>query len=98
MAIPSITEEKEPEQFNRFLKACVSLAGNPDFEAMKTYLHTRLFSISLTNNKNADDVKTRWNQGRGQELMDILGWMRPEFAAETLKKRTSPPVEPGKIL
>ncbi len=98
MAIPKITEEKEkPEQFNAFLKACVNLAGSSDFKAIRAYLQTRLISMSLTNNKTADKVQSRWNQGRGQELLDILGWMRPEFASETLRKRTEPPQAPPKI-
>ncbi len=97
MVPPKITEEKEPEQFNAFLKACVNLAGNPDFKAIRTYLYTRLFSISLANNKTADEVKNRWEQGRAQELQDLLGWMRPEFASEVLKKRTEPPPPPPKI-
>ena len=97
MGAPKITEEKEPEQFTAFLKACVNLAGNPDFAAVKTYLQTRLFSMSLTNNKTADEVQNRWNQGRGQELLDILGWMRPEFASELFKKRTEPAPAPPKI-
>jgi len=97
VAPPRITEEKEPEQFNAFLKACVNLAGSPDFKAIKTYLQTRLFSLSLGNSKTADEVQSRWTQGRTQELIDILGWMRPEFASEMLKKRTEPPTAPPKI-
>ncbi len=97
MVTPKITDEKEPERFNAFLKGCINLAGSPDFAAIKTYLHTRLFSISLQNNKTADDVHNRWMQGRAQELQDLLGWMRPEVAAEILRKKTEPPPAPRKI-
>lgn len=97
MIPPKITEEKEPEQFNAFLKGCVNLAGSADFKAIKTYLQTRIFSLSLGNSRTADEVQNRWTQGRVQELLDLLGWMRPEFAAETLRKRTEPPPSPPKI-
>ena len=87
----------ETEQFNRFLKACVSLAGHPDFETIRSYFQTRLISISLGNNKTPDDLQTRWKQGRCQELAELIGFMRAENADQLLRKRTAPPPAPQKI-
>ncbi len=58
-------ERRELEAINR-------MHGLEDFQTFITILKDSATELSLLNSKVESDVQTRWNQGKVQELLDIL--------------------------
>ena len=54
------------------LQNIVILKRNPEFIAFLLLLERAKIAIALSNSRMSDEVMCRWNQGRVQELDDIL--------------------------
>jgi hypothetical protein len=54
------------------LQALVILKRVPEYKTLSDILEKRIRTISLANAIIKDDIQARWNQGRVQELLDLL--------------------------
>ncbi len=66
------------------LQVIVSLRRNADFIQFIEILNRSANAIAIGNAKIRSEVSTRWNQGRRQELLDILN--KIEKADEDFKQ------------
>ena len=58
------------------LESLVSISGNIDFIAFINILKETAHEIAIKNSSVIEEVQFRWNQGRIQEILDILKKIR----------------------
>jgi C4-dicarboxylate transporter len=58
------------------LEALVSISGNIDFITFTNILKETAHEIAIKNSTIIEEVQFRWNQGRVQEILDILKKIR----------------------
>ena len=54
------------------LQAIVILKRTPEFKTLLDIFNRSINTLAITNAMMKDEVVSRWNQGRIQELLDIL--------------------------
>lgn len=54
------------------LETIIKLSAHEEFENFLAILRDSSYLLSVVNSRLKDEVEVRWNQGRVQELLDIL--------------------------
>jgi hypothetical protein len=58
------------------LEAVIRINANPDFQIFTGIIKDSAYELAIKNSNIQDETQLRWNQGRTQELLDILKKIR----------------------
>lgn len=68
----------------KILSSLHNLKFNEDFQVVREYLESCLHDIRCKNDKQSDQVQTRWNQGAAQVLQEFFD--KQDSAVDKVKK------------
>lgn len=74
------------------LEAIIAINSNPDFQTFLGIIKDSAYELAIKSSSITDEIQLRWNQGKTQELLDILKKIRDASGdLEYLRKQVRKP-------